>query len=139
MRPAKNAAAALCGYRTHAHYGALLARPHVRDDGPRHVVGAAYAGVHHEVVVGLAAVHQAVRLADSGIVDQDVDPAEGVQHALHGRSAGGLVADIAGQTQMQRTYRARGLLGGHRIEVQDRDARALIGKAPGGGLTDAAQ
>ena len=82
---------------------------------------------NHTVIGGLGeAVACVVDLADQ-------------QHLLDSPLADGLVAHIAGQARMLRADRTRSLLGRRRIDVQDHDASAFVGKAFGGGPAETTQ
>ncbi len=95
--------------------------------------------VHHQVVVLQRDVHQLVGLADPGIVDQDVDLAEigedrGVT-AWHCRGIGD-VAAIAAMRWPDYPRPPLGLRG--IVEIDNRDQRAMLGKALRRRLADTA-
>jgi len=100
VRPAENAAAALRGHRGHAGDRALLALAHVRDEG--------LAEVEHPIQVhGQDAaqvlgrdVHGLHRLGDAGIIDQDVDLTERLEHAPGCLLAGCRLDHVASEATM---------------------------------------
>ena len=97
--------------------------------------------VHDQVPVLLGHLEEQVVAGDAGVVDQDVDPAELVDDALHRGLRGGGVDDVAADADRAGTVgeveAARGVGGGGLVEVEDRDRGALAGEALGDAEADA--
>ena len=98
-----------------------------------HVEDALEVDVHHQVPVLLGHLEEQVVAGDAGVVDQHVDPAELVDHALHGGLGGGRVDDVAADAHRAGTVGelepAGSLLSGGLVEVEDRDGGALAREA----------
>jgi hypothetical protein len=74
---------------------------------------------------------------DRGIVDKDVDASSLLHHGLVQGGDGGLVRHVAGDGEGAAADRLRDSFGACRVDVGDRDARALARQAKRDGFADA--
>jgi hypothetical protein len=102
----------------------------------RHVQRAAQAHIEDAVVVRAGDLERLDRLRDAGVVDQDVDAAEGLDRLRGGGFAGGLVRNVAhhAQVAVAELRRRRCRLGA--CEVHDDDPGALRRHLPRGGKAE---
>src|SRR6478735_6726872 len=109
--------------------------------GLAHQEGALEVHPHDGVPVVLGQLEQQVVAGDAGVVHQDVDTPELVEHASHGCLDGGTVGDVARDADGLRLATEAGC-GGARlalVEVEDRDRGALLGEPLGGAGADPAR
>ena len=100
MRAAENAAAALRGDGGHAADGALFPLAHMRDEGLAEMQDAGKIDAEHRIPGLVVDLHDLQRLRDAGIVDQDVDLAEGGDRLLCRLTASLAIGDVAGNANM---------------------------------------
>jgi hypothetical protein len=108
----------------------------VRHDGLREIQHPGQIDVDDAPPAGLVDVHELHRLGDSGVVDENVDLAESI-NGFRGRSlARGQIGDIASEPEMVRTQALRRCFRGPLIDIEDRNARALLGEQSRGREAD---
>jgi hypothetical protein len=127
---AEDPAAALGGYRGHAGDRAALALAHVRHQSLAEVEHAAQVDVEHRIPVLRGDVHELQRLGDAGVVDQDVDMAERLDGAVGRLLAAVAVGHVAREAAVLSAEALGRVVRRAFVEVDDRDAGAVLGKQP---------
>jgi len=116
-------------------------RSHRRRHRPRAKERTLQDGVDHGVPVGLAEFRDACVAREAGIVDQDVDAAEGFECSLHQAFHVGGVRHVSGDADGREAaalQRGAAVGGGLRVDIRDDDARAFLGQRARGFGADAA-
>jgi hypothetical protein len=129
------------GDRGGEDHPAAAARPHRRQGRAGREIGAAEVDAEHPVpFLRLDVLDQRPRI-DAGVLDEDVEPAEGFHRRRHRALRIGLLRDVGGDEARRSRPAELGdrRLAGGRFHVGDHDLRPLGGEPGGDPLADAAR
>ena len=140
MRAAKHPTAALRRDAGHVDDAAVAPCAHVRHHRLRHVQRAAHVDVHHLGVLLGCHLHQALRAGDACDVDEHVNTPPTLQSARQRSVAINFRGDVACCAEVARARQGGGcVFSGFGVQVEDLDARAVLGKKLRAGQAQAAR
>ncbi len=114
--------------------------PHARHDCPADEIHSGEVDIDDAPEIGGLLLPQRRNGAENpGVVDQDIDAAEGIINGIGGSIDRCFVSNIDGVSPMLRSKRLRALASRRSIDIPDRHARALGRQPRGNGKPDAAR